>query len=459
MGFLSTLKLGWLGVWAVVNLPCGVVSADTTRSVKPNVVVLLASGVSAGDLGWESASRGGKAPQISSLAANGVRCEVAYTSGFQAGPARAALLTGRYQSRFGFESNIPARRAADAGLPVREMTLAERLRSAGYVTGMVGEWHLGSAVAMRPYNRGFQETFWHPGGASPLIAPGNAAKEMMRGDQKQQIAESQADSMVREALDFIERNQETPFFLFLSFPGSLTSTLPAAEGSGDLASLQDPNRTGRVAILDRSVGLVLAKLREKGIEESSLVVFLSDKGVRFEKLARNGAPRTGESGAEGTNVRQPMRGERSFFWEKIIRIPMVWQWKGHLPAGKVYRAPVVSLDLFSTALAAAGIASGKPESIDGVNLLPYLEGQRMESPHPALFWRVRSPLAQEMTQNWAIREGRWKLVQTEGMSPALFDLEEDPQETHDLSEDLPAQVELLSESWKRWAVGLRPPLW
>jgi arylsulfatase A-like enzyme len=193
----------------------------------------------------------------------------------------------------------------------------------------------------------------------------------------------------------------------------------------------------------------MAKLRSAGLEENTLVFFLSDNGGPFGKFAPNGSRNT------------PLRGAKGDTWEGGIRVPFLVQWKGKLPAGKVYAPPVIQLDISATALAAAGVES-KPEwKLDGVNLLPYLDGKNTAPPHAALYWRFGEQMA--------IRMGDWKLVKGHlvpekpftdiAKKPLLFNLADDIGEQKDLADANPAKVKELADAWQKWNEGLVPAAW
>ena len=225
-----------------------------------------------------------KTPQIDSIAANGVRCTAGYVTAPQCCPSRAGLVTGRYQNRFGFEANWPAElyRQGRVGLPLGEATIADRLKAAGYVTGMVGKWHLGDTEPMRPYQRGFNEAFWHPnGGVLFPDAKTGFIHNLWRSSEPVQAAEYSTDAFGREAAQFIERHQREPFFLYLAFVPPHWPMEAKPEHLAQFAHVPDLHRRTMLAMmasLDENVGRVLAKLRETKLEENTLVFFLSDNG-------------------------------------------------------------------------------------------------------------------------------------------------------------------------------------
>ena len=407
---------------------------------RPNVLILLADDLGYADVGFQGC-KDIPTPNIDSLAKNGVRCSSGYVSGPYCSPTRAGLLTGRYQTRFGHEFN-PAGAGENIGLPLTEVTLPDRLKKAGYKTGWVGKWHLGSANKFHPMNRGFDETYGFLGGAHAYLAE-KGKLIMLRGLKEVDEKEYLTDAFAREAVEFIDRNQKEPFFLYLAF-NAVHTPMHATEKY----LKRFPNLSGQRKIyaamhsaMDDNIGLVLQKLRDCKIEEETLIYFFSD----------NGGP-TMQGTTINASVNAPLRGSKRQTLEGGIRVPFVVQWKGKLPAGKTYDQPVIQLDLHATALAVAGLTVDKDaKQLDGVNLLPYLEGKNMEAPHDALYWRFGEQMA--------IRKGDWKLVQYDNSSRKLYNLAKDIGESDDLSKKEPEKFKELEEQWQKWNKELVPPLW
>jgi arylsulfatase A-like enzyme len=429
---------------------------------RPNVVVILADDLGYADLGCQGSPEV-KSPHIDSIAANGVRFTAGYVSAPQCCPSRAGLVTGRYQNRFGFEANWPASAAGRAGLPLGEATFGDRFKAAGYVTGMIGKWHLGDSEAMKPYNRGFDETFWHPNGGVLFPDPKTGClRNACRGPEPAGEREYSTDAFGREAVAFIERHKAgtKPFFLYLSFVPPHWPMEAKPEHLARYAHVPDLHRRTMLAMmasLDENVGRVLAKLREEKLEASTLVFFLSDNGGPTGR-ARPQPDADFEYG-QNTSKNDPFRGVKGELLEGGIRVPIMVQWKGRLPAGRTYDRPVISLDILPTALAAAGVAADPAWRLDGVDLLPYLTGARDGDPHEALFWRFRFPATQSARHRWAIRQGDWKLVKNDTAPLALHDLASDPGETNNLAAVQPDRARGMEAAWQRWNAELKAPLW
>jgi arylsulfatase A-like enzyme len=416
---------------------------------RPNVVILLADDLGFADVGFQGC-KDIPTPNLDDLARGGVRCTNGYVSGPYCSPTRAGLMTGRYQCRYGNEFNPGAQ--AGHGLAITETTMAERLKSIGYATGLVGKWHLGEAPRFRPQRRGFGDYFGFLAGAHPYF-PGRGAP-IFRGAQ--QVDESQylTDAFGREAVDFIERHKKEPFFLYLAFNAVHTPMQATEDRLQKFASVQNRQRRTYAAMtwaMDEAVGRVLAKLRQEKLEEDTLIFFFSD----------NGGPTMQGTTINGS-INAPLRGSKRTTLEGGIHVPFVVTWKGTLPGGKTYDAPIIQLDILPTALAAAG-AQVKPEwKLDGVDLLPYLQGKNLGVPHDTLYWRFGEQMA--------LRQGDWKLVRYDPTADGdpnagkatptkLYNLAADIGEKNDLAAMSPDKVKELQAIWDKWNAGLVRPLW
>ncbi len=436
-------------VAALLALPLGLpgrAGAETRQ--KPNIVILLADDMGYADAGFQGC-KDVPTPNLDDLAKNGVRCPNGYVSGPYCSPTRAGLMTGRYQTRFGHEFN-PGGMGEVQGLPVSETTMADRLKAEGYATGLVGKWHLGGAAKFHPQKRGFTEFYGFLAGAHPYF-PGMGAP-ILRGTEAADEKEYLTDAFAREAVAFIGRHKNEPFFLYLAFNAVHTPMHATDDRLSKFEAIQDQQRrtyAGMLLALDEAVGRVLARLREEKLEQDTLIFFFSDNGGPTMKgTTINGSRNT------------PLRGSKRTTLEGGVRVPFVVQWKGRLPAGKVYEPPVIQLDLLPTALAAAGAEAKAEWKLDGVNLLPYLEGKTPATPHDVLYWRFGEQMA--------IRQGEWKLVRydpaadgAEGNAtpPKLYNLARDVGEANDLSAKDPDKVKELEALWAKWDQGNVRPLW
>jgi arylsulfatase A-like enzyme len=431
---LSRSFLLVLGLLAGLNL-CSAANAGA-KARRPNVLILLADDLGYADVGFHGC-KDVPTPNIDTLAKSGVRCSSGYVSGPYCSPTRAGLLTGRYQTRFGHEFNPGAE--PKQGLPTNQVTLADRFRALGYATGLIGKWHLGAAPGMRPPERGFQEFFGFLGGAHDYFK----TQGILRGDQPANESAYLTDAIGREAVSFIDRHAKDPFFLYVAFNAVHTPMQATDKYLQPFGSIEDKQRrtyAGMLAAMDQAIGQVLAKLRAAGLEEDTLIFFFSDNG---------GPTMVGTTINASRNF--PLRGSKRQLLEGGVRVPFVVAWKGRLPAGKMYDAPVIALDVYPTALTAAGADVPATWQLDGVNLLPHLEGKATQPPHEMLYWRFG--------QQHAVRKGPWKLVRYDTTGTHLYNLQDDIGESRDLAEQQADVARALQTAWDRWNTGNVAPLW
>lgn len=448
---------------------------------RPNIVILLADDLGYGETGCQGNPEI-STPHIDSLAKDGIRFTAGYVTASYCSPSRAALLTGRYQTRFGYEYNPVGAENEDprVGLPANETTVAEHLRRAGYATALIGKWHLGGSPAQHPQRRGFDEFFgflheghfyapspWRglttflrrralPDGgqgrwsnaAGAIIwsthmghdePPYDANNPVLRGSQPVTEPLYLTDAFTREAIDFIERHKGQPFFLHLAY-NAVHSPLQAADPWMErFAHVEDVHRRVFAAMLgnlDDSVGRVLDKLRREELDERTLVFFLSDNGGPTRELTSSNAP---------------LRGGKGSVYEGGIRVPFLMRWNRVLPPGRAYDHPVISTDIFATAAAISGLKTSPNRPLDGVNLLPHLRGETDASPHETLFWR--------MGARTALRHGDWKIIRQRGETFELYNLRKDIGETTDLASTEPEKLIELTRLWERTNSEMAEPLW
>ncbi|MGC4013894.1 MAG: sulfatase-like hydrolase/transferase [Luteolibacter sp.] len=431
--------------------------AATTLSAhaerKPNVLLIVADDLGYGELGLQGYTKDIPTPNIDSLAANGTRFSNGYVSGPYCSPTRAALLTGRYQQRFGHEFNPgpPAEANAKVGLDLNEKTIADRLKTAGYATGWFGKSHLGTAPEFHPQQRGFDEFYGFLGGAHSYVNPGTGVNAIFHGTEPVADPGYLTEAFAREAAAFIEKKKDSQWFVYLPFNAVHAPLETLEKYDKKFASIEDPKRRKFAALLaglDDSVGTVLNKVRELKLEEDTLVYFISD----------NGGPTPSTTSGNG-----PLKGYKAQTSEGGIRVPFVVQWKGKVPAGKTDDRPVIQLDLLPTTLAAAGVPVDPAWKLDGVNLLPYIKDGNTAQPHDTLYWRFGKQIA--------IRKGDWKLVKsagdggTAGAGEAntegahLYNLAKDIGEKTDLAAQEPEKVKELAAQWDTWNATLVAPKW
>ena len=416
--------------------------ADPPR--RPHVLVIVADDLGYADVGFHGC-RDIPTPHLDALAASGVACTQGYVSGPYCSPTRAGLLTGRYQQRFGHEFNSGG---PGGGLPVDQVTLADRFSRVGYETALVGKWHLGSKPEFHPLVRGFDTIFGFLGGAHSYL-PDAAAKHAILRD-REPVAEPEylTDALAREAVKFLDREHARPFFLYLAFNAVHTPLEADDARLARFAAIADPRRRTYAAMLtamDDAIGRVRAVLADRGLERDTLVFFFSD----------NGGPTMAGTTINGSS-NAPLRGSKRQTLDGGIRVPFVVSWPGTLPPGR-YERPVIQLDVAPTALAAAGIPA-EDAGFDGIDILPHLAGRVAAEPHGTLFWRFGEQMA--------IRRGDWKLVRwgpTEKLAagetwPKLYNLAVDPGESRDLTAHEPARVAELEAAWRAWDATLPRPV-
>jgi arylsulfatase A-like enzyme len=412
---------------------------------KPNVIVFLSDDVGYAEYGFQGA-KDIPTPHIDSIAKNGVRFTSGYVSGPYCSPTRAGLLTGRYQTRFGHEFNEggPTGTNKGFGLPVEEKTMADRLRALGYATACVGKWHLGGGPNFIATARGFDE-FYGTVANTPFFNPPNFIDTRVSPKVTPVKDENfyTTDAYAARAVDWIGKQADKPFFLYLPFNAQhapLQATKKYLDRFPNIADEKRKTFAAMMSAMDDAVGAVLAKVREMKQEENTLVFFLSDNGGPTQQT---------------TSKNDPLRGRKATTLEGGVRVPFCVQWKGKIPAGKVYDNPIIQLDILPTAVAAAG---GKVEpdwKLDGVDLLPYLTGTNAGKPHETLYWRFGP--------QWAIRKGDFKLVVNNvdgvGKPPALYNLAEDIGESKDLATANPEKAKELHDAWKAWNAEQMEPRW
>lgn len=421
--------------------------AAPTDLAKPNILIIVGDDMGFADVGFQGC-KDIPTPALNQLAADGVRFTNGYVTGPYCSPTRAGLLTGRHQARFGHEFNPSGGRE---GLPVSEVTIADRLKKAGYRTGLVGKWHLGSSAEMHPQKRGFDEFYGFLGGAHSFFEP----QGILNGNENVKDMDYTTDAFGREAVAFIDRNKSQPWMLYLSFNAVHTPMHATPDRLAKFANIKDKQRQTYAAMMlamDEAVGKVREKLTETGQDKNTIVFFISD----------NGGPTMPGVTVNGSD-NAPFRGSKRTTLEGGIRVPFLIAWPGKLKPA-INEHLVVQLDIHATALAAAGVNSMPEWKLDGVNLLPYVNEENKGAPHDALFWRFGDQMA--------IRKGNWKLVRYDRNADTLtgktgqgvtnyklFNLDSDVHEDMDLAAIEPAKVKELQEIWANWNLSNVAPIW
>ncbi len=420
---------------------------------KPNLVVIMADDLGYADVGFNGCSDI-PTPHIDSIAKEGVRFTSGYVGYPVCGPSRASFITGRYGQRFGFERNpLYSTQDPNMGLARSEKTIATTLSAVGYRCGIVGKWHLGAHETLHPLARGFHSFFGHLGGGhryfpNELTIKNSAdatdeagsyrtwiLKDHTPVPPKQYLTDEFSDASVR----FINTNANTPFFLFLSYNAPhlpLAATQKYLDRFPDLSGKRK-TYAAMVSAVDDGVGKTLSALREHGILDDTLVFFLSDNGGPHLKNASSN---------------KPLKGGKSDVWEGGYRVPFAARYPHNIPAGTTYEHPVSSLDIFATIAKLADAHVPPEHALDGVNLLPYLNGTKKGVPHNAIYIRKFDQ------QRYAIRCGNKKLViPAAGSTPQLYDLSNDISETKNIASQETGTVNRLKAELYDWTAELIDP--
>ncbi len=419
-------------------------SSSLAANRSPNIVFILADDLGYADIGCYG-SKTNQTPHLDKLAKGGMRFTDFHSNGPMCSPTRAAFLTGRYQNRFGrrFESALNGA-IREPGLPLSTMTIAKALRKSGYATGIFGKWHLGYESPFLPTNMGFDEFRGLVSGDgdyhTQVDRSGN--EDWWKGSSIVMEKGYTTDLITRHSIDFIEKNQDKPFFLFIPhlaihFPWQGPQDPPHRQAGKSY--MKDkwcviPNRSNvsphikaMVERLDDSIGEIVTTLEKLKLTDNTLIVFSSDNGG-YSNYA---------GGFKQISDMTPLRGQKTDIYEGGHRVPTIFFWPGKITPS-VCHSTAMTMDLFPTFAALAG---AKTDNLDGVDLQSVIiENQAL--PERSLFWRMKSKKA--------VRKGVWKLC-INGRTPAeLFNLREDIGENHNLSKENPALVEELTQALSIW---------
>jgi arylsulfatase A-like enzyme len=444
-------------VWGAVSFCLTGNAVEARDEPLPNLLVILTDDHGYADLPAQGLNEV-QLPNLQKLTESGVRFTQGYVSGSMCSPSRAGLLSGRYQQRFGHENNACQEALFKKGGKI----LPESLKAAGYASGMFGKWHLGEKSAeYRPTARGFDVSYEH--------------RHYYRDAQRGELAFSQAHPskqalnaqvFAAQAVKFIQQHEKKPWFVYLALHEPHVELLPTPVSMKKAEAIEDAQRRTCMAALldvDEAVGMVQQSLTSLGLEKQTLICFLGDNGAPLAMVnyppKGSGFEKHSDKAINGSR-NAPLRGLKGLMWEGAIRVPMIMSWPGKLPAGQVYTQPVISLDIAATALALAGLNS-QVAALDGVDLMPYLLGEKSQAPHEQLCWR------DENRHLWAIRQGDWKLVQDSDWQPQpeqrcalqLFDLAKDPEEKVDVAAQHPDKVLALKAAWEKWNAEMIPPVY
>ena len=469
---------------------------EYSKDKPPNILFIVVD-----DLGkFEVSAYGSETmntPYIDQLASEGVLFTDCYVNSPVCAPSRAGLNTGRYPVRYGFETqpmefypnNLvmyamgrylvntgdfvmdskpkfpPEWQIVKQGVPPTEFMLSEMLKMRNYNTACIGKWHLGFDKQLIPNNRGFDYQYGFYGAFSLYSKKRNspnmvnyvqssfASKHQWEIGRKETSAIRRNDKVIKESryltaaimeegIEYIarHRNDKDPFFLYLAFNAPHVP-FQAPRYYYELHS-DDTDENKRVYhaminALDDAIGNLMEKLKQLGLEENTLIFFISDNG---------GASYT------GATDNHPYKGGKLTMFEGGVNVPFIMKWKGHIPEGAIYDKPVSSMDIFMTSVQAAECPLPDDRVFDGVNLLPYINNEKTDWPHDAFYWKADHIQAMR-TKNWKF------LMSTRDNWLELYNISKDKYEKYDLNGAVPDTLEQLIRKYDEWKLQLAPPLW
>ena len=407
---------------------------------QPNIIILLADDLGWADLGFQG-SKDIRSPYIDKLAKNGIRFTDGHVSASVCSPSRAGLMTGRYQQRFGHEANSPP---PYDGMDLKQITMADRLKKLGYRTGLIGKWHLGNPDEFYPTQRGFDYFYGLRSGSRSYFyhdkkddKPGNA-KAIEENGKQVKFDGYLTNVFGRKAIDFINAKDGRPFFLFHSFTAPHGPMHATEEDKELFESIKNPKRRTYAAMIwamDRAIGKLVDSLKASGKFENTLIWFLSDNG--------------GATGNASINL--PLAGHKGIKFEGGTRVPFFAHWPKQFKEPKAFDPMMISLDIMPTCLAAAGAKEEDLNNLDGVNLLPFIRGEKAKPPHQNLYWH----------KLWfsAMRDGPWKLIYVQDYGYALYNLDEDLPESKNLIKSETKRAEKMMGKLNAWKSELEEPRW
>jgi len=428
---------------------------DTRNVQNPNIVLIMADDLGYGDLGCYGCTDI-RTPAIDGLAAEGIRFTTFYANAPECTPTRTALLTGRYQHRVGglecalgignvgrYDDAVRLRRTNDLGLPAEETSIARMLKDAGYATAICGKWHLGYEPKFFPLKHGFDYWFGPVGGAVDYFhhCEYTGQPALYLNDRPIEREGYLTDLITDEAVKFIQRRQNMPFFLYVAYTAPHTPYQGPDDKKPEPVPEADYNKGSRttyaamVERMDEGIGKILRTLEDDKVADNTLVIFMSD----------NGANKTGRN--------LPFSGYKGNLFEGGIRVPCIVKWPGVLAEGIVSNQPCITMDFSCSIARAADARPPRNRSFDGVDILRALETNQPVQKR-TLFWRARRA---DQTRN-AVRDGSLKYIclqEGNDVNEYLFDLERDPAEKDNLFNKQKEDVRKLRKLLENWEEKVR----
>ncbi|WP_294452948.1 sulfatase-like hydrolase/transferase [uncultured Bacteroides sp.] len=417
---------------------CATSCTQSEKIEKPNIMVILLDDAGYNDFGFKG-SKDLLTPNIDRLAADGMVFTDAHVSASVSGPSRAGILSGRYNQRCGYECNLGNK----LGLGLDEETIADVFLRNGYNTSCFGKWHQGNEPEYHPNKRGFEHFYGFIAGSRSYFyrpnkddKPGNTHNLQFNGKQLK-FDGYMTDVLANAAVEYLDKQKDSdkPFMMYLAFNAVHT---PLEATKEDMSRFKGHPRQKLAAMtwaVDRGIGTVVDKLKETGMYENTIIFFLSDNGGAHDNQSSN----------------YPLKGFKGNKYEGGIRVPFFVTYGGRYKG--IFEGLSSSLDIFATSIAAAGIdKSTLKNPIDGVDLMPYIKGEKTGNPHEMLFWRKE--------RKSAVRMGDYKLINVEGIGQRLYNLKDNLGEDIDLSAENKDLCNKMTEAYKVWEKGIiTPMLW
>jgi arylsulfatase A-like enzyme len=415
-------------------------AAQARAANRPNVVLIITD-----DMGWADLGSYGapdvRTPHLDQLARDGVRFTDFYANAVLCTPTRAGLITGRYQQRYGIEAALPSEGAngGDGGLTATGYSLPQLLKRNGYVTGLVGKWHLGYKPQHSPGAHGFDYFFGLKSGYHDYYTHTgrDGRPDLWENDQPITRTGYSTDLITEQSVRFIQQHADKAFFIDVAYNAPHWPFQPPDQPSvardsarfltpADSATSTRAEYVAMVERVDRGVGELMRALDSLGIANNTIVIFTNDNGGEW--LSNGG----------------PLFNRKWTVWEGGIRVPTIMRWTGRIPAGRVSSQVGMTMDLTASILAATGTAVPAAARLEGMNLFPIAEGRAPEVER-TLFWRTA---VGQRTQK-AVRRGDWKLV-VDGTHMFVYNVRNDMGERTDMSQREPAIARSLRQLIAQW---------
>lgn len=410
---------------------------NSKLSLQPNIIAIIIDDAGYADFGFMG-SKDLETPNIDNLAKSGVVFTDAHVSATVCAPSRAGLITGRYQQKMGFEANHTGDKdSGDIGLSDDAKTMADIFKTNQYKTVAIGKWHLGATETDIPNNRGFHDFYGFLGGGRSYFPTKNPTNDLMlqHNGKKVEFQGYLTDVLGDYSVKYVEQHKDEPFFMYLSYNAVHT---PMEAKKEHLIKYKNHPRKELAAMtwsLDENIGKLTKKLEELNLLENTLIYFISDNG--------------GADNNSSTNT--PLKGWKGNKFEAGHRVPFIISWKNHLKTNQTFDGLSSSLDIFTTSLAAANIPVDESLKLDGVNLLPFLKGEKSGNPHTELYWRK--------LEEAGMRYNNLKLIRLQNYGQVMYDLSLDISEVNDLSKIDTQNLQLMTKKLENWETTLMRPLW